>query len=419
MKAWALIRRIRSGLVSSTVLGGVLIGFGACCGLGRLAARHNHLTPFTRFTQWTSPETNYYPTANEMMSLVRTRMKPGQILVLIGGNSILRGAGQPAGRVWSEFLQTRLGPRYCVVNFAFDGSGITDAASVVAEALRNEFPRQIYLANAAPGQPPSPDGTGVYRFVFWDAFYKGLLIDDAVRAAAIADTNQNPDVRNPAGAAALHELQIREWMDHYGYFQDLWNEVTFRHANLVWGFYMPGVLDFLPPRRSYRDPEPDTTTYPRSVRYPPGNLATEMLNVRGCSQFAYMSFNAAGHPQMQKDAHGTWPIYTPFWDQFKTGIAGAMPDILKPRTLILLSRSSPYYLQLLTPDERERDDLTYAHAVEVWKASGYEAMDYGRDFTVDEYGDRTHLTWPGGARLAGLVSDKIREMARHLGYLPP
>ena len=96
-----------------------------------------------------------------------------------------------------------------------------------------------------------------------------------------------------------------------------------------------------------------------------------------------------------------------------------MPDALKKRTLILLSRSSPYYVRRLTPDEREREDLTYAHSVAVWEAGGYEAMDYGKDFTVEEYGDRTHVTWQGGAKLAVLVADNVRAMAQDLGYLQP
>jgi hypothetical protein len=340
------------------------------------------------------------------------------VLVVIGGNSVLRGVGQPAGRIWTEALQANLGPGYSVVNFAFNGSSITDGAAVVAEALRREFPRQIYVANASPAAAPSPDGSGVYRFLFWEAYYKGLLIDDPARAAAILETNQYPVIQNPPGEFGLRELKIREWLDHVCYFQDFWNRITYCDFNTVWGFYMPGTIDFLRPRGGYPDPEPDTAAYPMAVRFNPANLAGELAIVRGCSQYAYMSVDPAGRLQMRKDAAGRWPIYLPVWDQFAAGIKVAMPDALKKRTLILLSRNSPFYVSRLTPDERERDDLAYIHSVEMWKAGGYEAMDYGRDFTAEEYGDRTHVTWEGGAKLAPLVADKIRAMAVNLGYLP-
>ncbi len=419
MSVIPVLRRLSSAIATRTMLLGVAVGFGGLCWLGRITAGQSHLTHFVRFTEWTSPETNYYPTVGEMMATVRARMQPGQILVIVGGNSILRGAGQPAGQVWTQRLQTELGVGYGVFNFAFDGSGITDGGAVVAEALRREYPRQVYIANAAPGQPPAPDGTGVYRFMFWEAYYKGLLIADPARAAAIEASNENLPVRNPPGEPSLQELRTREWLDQFCYFQDLWNRVTYKDLNLVWGFYMRDGLQFLRARKRYADPEPDSTTFPLDKRYNPSNLAIELANVRGCSQFAYMSFSAAGNPQMRKDASGRWPLYRPFWDQFVAGIRTAMPDELKPRTLVLLSRSSPYYIRRLSADERERDDLTYRHGVEVWKAEGYDAMDYGSDFNDDDYGDRTHLTRLGGAKLARQVADKVRAMAGALHYTRP
>jgi hypothetical protein len=399
------------------VLVGALAGFGGMCVLGRIASRENHLNHFVRFTQWTSPETKYYPTIGEMMSVVRAQAKPEQILVIVGGNSVLRGVGQPVERIWTRALQQNLGPGYCVINFAFNGSGITDAASVAAEALRHEYPRQIYIANAAPAQPPAPDGTGLYRFVFWEAYYKGLLIDDPVRAAAIVKSNEADVIQNPEGETGLREMKIREWLDSFFYFQDFWNWFTYKQMNTVWGFYMPGTTDFLLPRKRYKDPEPDLSTFPMDARYLPGNLAVEMSIVRGFTQYVFMSLDQYGHPQKTKDASGKWQPYVPVWDYFNHSIRVAMPDELKKRTLILLSRSSPFYLKYLTPDEKERDELAYEQSMVMWKAAGFDAMDYGKNFTAEEYADRTHVTWQGGAKLAPLVADKVREMSQNLGYL--
>ena len=96
-----------------------------------------------------------------------------------------------------------------------------------------------------------------------------------------------------------------------------------------------------------------------------------------------------------------------------------MPEPLRKRTLILLSRTSPYYTRRLPPDEQERDNLAYERAALLWRESGYEAIDYGSDYTIDDFGDRTHLTWRGGEKLATAVAVKVKEMAAKLDYLSP
>jgi len=348
-----------------------------------------------------SPETKYYPTVNEMMAMVRARVKPGQILVIVGGNSVLRGVGQPPAQVWTKHLQENLGDGYCVINLAFNGSAITDGAAVVAEALRTEFPRQIYMANAAPAQPPMADGSNEYRFMFWDAWYKGLLVDDPARNVEIKKFHALFPY-----SEGMPELHAREWLDQWLYFQDLWNSVTFTKFNTVWGFYIPGLTPFLKPRKAFPDPEPDFLEMPMAARYKPDDLEAEMINVRGCSEYAFM-----------KDAAGKWQVYQPKWDEFDSINKATFPPELKKRSLILLSRNSPYYIRRLPPDEQERDDLAYLYAVKKWKESGCDSMDYGKDFTVDDYGDRTHLTWHGGIKLARLVADKVQAMSQGLGYL--
>jgi hypothetical protein len=38
---------------------------------------------------------------------------------------------------------------------------------------------------------------------------------------------------------------------------------------------------------------------------------------------------------------------------------------------------------------------------------------------MDDAGDRTHLTWHGGVKLANVVAAKVRAMSQQLGYLNP
>jgi len=360
---------------------------------------HHH---FVRFTRYTSNETKYYVTVNEMMAVVRTKMKPGQILVVVGGNSILRGVAQAPEQVWTQRLQENLGPGYCVVNFAFNASLITDGASVAAEALRDEFPRQIYIANAAPAQPPTPGGSNTYRWMYWDAYYKGLLIDDAPRAQAVAE-----NIVKPYFSDGIAELRRSAWLDGWCYFNDFWNRVAYRDFNTIWGTLTPGLTDFLRPRKRFADPDTDGALTPFEIRYPAATLEGELTNVRGCSIYAF-----------NKDAAGGWQPYAPVWDQFSAGIKDIFPPSLKKRTLILLSDNSPYYLRRLTEEERYRDKITYEMAVQKWKEGGYDSIEYGRDYTAEDFYDRTHLTHLGAEKLAKLVAGKVSAMSAELGYLP-
>ena len=402
----------RLPLAPRSILLGAFIGFAAFCLLGRQAARTDEHKNFVRLTRYTSPETLYYPTVNELMAIVRARTKPGQILVIVGGNSVLRGVGQPADKIWTKRLQAELGAGYRVFNFAFNGSVITDGAAVVAESLRKEYPKQIYMANAAPTQGANPEGSVVYRSVFWDAWAKGYLDQgDANRDAKIAATHANPASEHNKGYA---ELRLREWFDRWLYFQDFWNDVTLTKFSTVWGFYMPGPNRFIQARATFNDPEPDflnPAVIPFEARYRPDTLEQEMATVRG---YAVAGFEATKTPE------GKWRRYEPMWDQFRQEVNGSIPEALKKRTLILMSHSSPYYVNKLTPDEIERDGLAYTLAVKEWEKAGYSSMEYGKDFhATQDYGDRTHLTWKGGEKLAVLVAAKVRDMSKELGYLDP
>ncbi len=407
-----ILRVWRAGLSPGIVLLGALAGFVGMCLLGRVVARQDYHDNFTRFTPWMAPDTKYYPTVNEMISIVRHQVKPGQILVIVGGNSVLLGVGQPPAHVWTQSLQRSLGDRYCVINLAFRGAHPTNCGAVVAEALRDEFPRQIYIGNIAPGQLTSPQGSTLYRTTNMDALYKGMLIDDPVRDAEIRAFNADPAY---AGQEfAVPELRIREWLDSIFFFQDFWNFVAFTQANTVWGEYLPGAagfadpFQFLSPRNAYSDPEPDFLQMPLSSRFLASTIDIELKNVRDVSQFAF-----------RKGADGKWEPSAPMWDGFMKNIAGAFPQQLKKRTLILLGYNSPFYLSRLAADEQERNDLCFRQAAKAWEDGGYKALVYGRNYTLDDYGDRTHMTWHGGQKLARAVAVKVRDMAGELGYLRP
>lgn len=390
-----------ANLVPRMLFAGLLIGIAGMCLFGRWAAREHYHKEFTRTTPWMAPSTNYYPTALEFANIVRQGTKPGTVLVIVGGNSVFYGLGQPPGRVWTTYLQQELGSSYSVVNLALPGAAITDGGAVIAEILRDEYPQQIYLANVWACQPPEPGGSRGYRYIFWDAYYKRLLIDDPARTAAM-----NRAFALPGLGAGMEELRCRMLLDRLFYFQDAWNYLTYRKFGTVWGHFPLGEI-WGEPREARPDAEADFLTVPVSRRFAGDFDAADLSIIRNQSEPAF---------ERNKAGSAKWKASPEMWEKFRESINPLFPGALKKKTLIVVSRNCPYFIKKLSPDEQERDELAHLLTVQKWMEAGYEAMDYGSDFVIEDYGDRVHLTSLGGAKLAKLVATKVREMSRNLGY---
>lgn len=385
---------------------GLLLGFVAglviCAGLGRSLSSRDYHRDFVRFHMRISPEAHYYPTMDEMRAIVRARCRPDQVLVIVGGNSIFFGVGQPLGKLWTEELQRQLGPGYCVVNFALRGSLCTDGGALVAESLREEFPRQIYVANTSPFAEPAPFGMEPYRYLFREALARGLLMPFEPRLKEWQDYAR--------GAYSFGERVERgsaDQLDRALRYRDLWNWVGYN-----WLFTIPNpVTPQLPqatwPRSRFLDEENDFDAVPPSQRFPLAVRDAEMAIVRAFSGV-----------HTERDAQGNWIVREISRQSFLRVARLAFPDPLKRRTLIVISRNSPNYLAQLTADELKRDEVAYAGAIAAWKEAGYNATDYGPGFVLEDFGDRTHLASKGGAKLAKWLAPQIRDMSDKLGYQP-
>jgi hypothetical protein len=103
-------------------------------------------------------------------------------------------------------------------------------------------------------------------------------------------------------------------------------------------------------------------------------------------------------------------------EQLRYHFHEAFPDKLRPRTLFLVGRDSPFYRLALSPEELARDELGVRDTVELMREFGYPVVDYGSDFTDLDYADRTHLSPPGGEKLARKVAAEIATLTEKLGY---
>jgi hypothetical protein len=380
---------------------GLVLGLMVMSWLGRRAGQSDYHPNFTRFFPAISPEASYYPTVDEMAAIVRARCRPDQILVIVGGNSVLQGVWQPADVMWTRKLQAQLGDHYSVINFALRGAAPADGGAVVAEVLRNEFPRQIYLANEKPATSFNALGNKTYRFLFWQAYFSGRLLDDADR---------NGQVRREL--LALHGwtetpgIVGAELLDRGLRFHDFWNRMAMETLNTVPSLYAPAPPALFSPRKLFTDEEPDGTNLTEERRYLPSVREVEMEILRASSGIAY-----------QQDADGTWRMNAKARAAVTRDCGAAIPASLHARTLMLVGRDSTFFRRQLKPDEAARDEQGIRDAVELFRSLGYASIDYGRDFTEVDYSDRTHLAPSGGEKLADGVAKEIQSMASRLGYL--
>lgn len=379
---------------------GLAVGLVGCSLLARWVSARGYHDTFTRFHVRLSPEAHYYPTIEEMRGIVRARCRPDQILVIVGGNSIFHGVGQPVGKIWTEELQRLLGPRYCVINFAFRGALCTDGGAYVAESLRREFPRQIYVANTSPFSVPEAYGVEPYRYLFWEARARGLLESFPEREQRVAEF-----FARDFSVGDRFELWGRFGLDRVLRYHDLWNWVGFRYFFTIPNPLTPARPQATWAREKFKDEEVDFETIPIHERFKAESRDAEMAIVRGFSE-----------THVTRTYRGGWAIRWKSRLEFEAAARAAFPDDLKRRTLIMLSRNSPIYLNQLTREERTREEFVYRESTAAWRSFGYRALDYGADYAPADFGDRTHLTASGGRKLAKKVAEEVVTLATDLGY---
>lgn len=366
---------------------GIAVGFLGAVVLGHRAAAHAKPEGFKRFYWSISPESYYYPTYASMEKLALERWTPGKVLVIVGGNSILNGAGQPVEQLWSDRLQQLLGPGYVVVNLSFRGAYPTEGAALVAEALQRQGIPLIYIANTSPDACGLPVGS-IYEYVYWEAAAAGKLTPYAPRDAAIAY------FESPASRERSGELHRAAWFNRWLHFQDLWTDIGYRQVFTVWSAV--GRKSPWAPRIKSLDSEPPVP--PLALRFY-HNTAREMEIARATTQHL-----------ISRDASGVWQKNPAVWGTLDMVIEAAVVPALRPHTLMILSLDCPYYRDQLTPEELDRDETAYQMGLAVWPQHGIRSLLAGVGYTAEDYADRRHMSASGGAKLAEQVAAEVLKM---------
>lgn len=389
------------------LLAGAVLAFVACCVLGRVLSRLNQYKYFTRFHFALDPRSQFYPTASQVLALARARFQPNKVAVIVGGNSVLNGIGQLPGRLWTRELQNLLGDGYTVLNLGMPAAHPYEFGEVVAEMLATDQKKLIYVTDVGISMClGDPDGY-LYRYFYWDAYFKGLLPSAPEREACLAA--QEAD-RQAKGNDGIRELIQGRRLDSLLFFQDLWTTCGLKSFSTIWGPVLGGYAttprqDILDWGEQWRPPE---------KRYPPAEDAPNLQLVRGYlgglgGQVFSMPLPPGARPKGLSVTAAASPLAQTFRDCF--------PEPFRSRSVVLVLSESPYYVDRLENAVKGDYRWRLERAAEVLEGAGFAALAVGNDFTADDFSDRLHLSDEGGRKLAHKVAPKVRALAARLGYL--
>jgi hypothetical protein len=353
---------------------------------------------FERFHRYVNPQTCFYPTASQVRATARAALHPDRIAVIVGGNSVLNGAGQGLP-LWTVRLQELLGPEYQVINLAMCGAAPGEVGGVTAEMLLGEYPRLILITNmwaGASGSPSEPDGS-LHRYFFWDAYYKGLLLHPAGREERLREVAQKK-----ASDDGYNELKRGLHLDAFLSYRDLWTGAAYYSFSTVWHPLLEGT--FTQARVRY---EPVDTKPNAAEPVPNDPAAVEAVRdlLRHSPDFVLPGRD--GGPGRVNPAYAR---------SITRDLQLCFPDELRRRTLLVIAHFNPYRVQQLTEEEQRRYYDLFPATIAVAEASGLSAVEIGRGYTTADYFDWLHFTRSGGQKLAEDLAPKVRELARGLGY---
>jgi hypothetical protein len=374
-----------SFLPAAPFFAGVVAGFVACCILGRVAASHFVFADFERFFKPIQPQTFFYPTASELLSHVRHTVPKDKTLVLVGGASYFRGYGQNRDDLWTLDLQRRLGPGHAVVNFAIDAAAPTDFAGAMYQVLWNRYPKVDYVANIGPTEAPTPDGGPAYRYVFWDAYYKGLL--PAVVSASPAVRKTKADEMKTSDGEELH---LGKWLDAWTYSCDLWTYVGYHWLFTVWSWDGTKETPFKA-RKDYH--EAYETQFLRVQR--------EFRDLKDYDENSENSARLSAHhilsPAEWADTRRRWNLM--------------FPPALRARCFLVLVRGNPYFMRILTAAEHQSLEDKMRTGAEIMEELGYSPIQFPTsEFTQDDFLDGGHFVASGGRKVARGVEAAIQQV---------
>lgn len=365
---------------------GIVIGVLICAGAGRIASSHGSFRNFSRFFILIQPQDSFFPTLSQLVATAKSLATPDKTLVLVGSSSIFRGTGQNPNDLWTIDLQKRLGNEFVVLNYAIDQANITSFAGAVFRALRDLYPKILFVSLADIRGAAPIDGDPPYQYLFWDGYYKGLLHLNADEETAAART-RSAEIPTADGI----EIHVGSWLDSLFYFKDLWSYIGYNYFFTIWNVHTTETP--LAPRASYVDAT-DPNMKDIQVRQA-ADLATINLVVERMA-------GLIGTIRIERDSS---------WQNLRRTYTTAFSDEWRPRILLVMLRINPDYLRRMSETEQKTYDSITIEQGSTLRSLGYRTIDVGADWAADDFMDIGHLSARGGSKLSEAVALEVKALS--------
>ena len=381
---------------------GILVGFITCCFLGYIGSEKFLFQDFKRFFWPIEPQTLYYPTASELLMTARHEVSKDKILVLLGGSSIFRGAGQDPNELWSDELQRILGDRYKVLNYATDGASFSSFGGVVYRMLRKEYSKIIFVIATFPFNSQGQiDGLDPYSYLFWDAYYKKLFIPENKEGVVIKQVRKE-QMKTYAGM----EQHIVSFLDSFFYFRDLWNWVGYHLLFTVWSDF-----EFQKPflSRQHFEDEPISPEY-RKVLAAANNDDEHLQNAL---KFLHDMVGNVIQDVLDKNPHVKEAVKMGGTQGYDT----VFPSEDRSKILCVQTAYNSRFLSATNHNIQAGYRAFFKQSHTMLQSLGYNALDVGFGFPEEDYIDLSHFSGSGGKKMAVMVAKKIKSMSVLNGYI--
>jgi hypothetical protein len=371
-----------------------ILSFIFCCILGYVVNSTARLNHFVRFFSYISPAVDYYPTSGELLATAKHDVDKNKILVLIGGSSIFRGDGQNSDDLWSSKLQKILGDQYKVLNYASNGAGFASFGGVAYRILKEHYPKIIFVATCSYADDNSIEGNYIYKYLFWDAYYKKLFHPNITEQQQI-DNLKKQEMASQEGV----EFHLMSYLDSIFYFKNLWNWVTYRFGYTIWSNLTRD--DSFKARRKFID-----------IKYDNLALANEIGRKRFPDEVKMISNDA----HLQANIDLTTNQYKPtkakkLYQQYN--------DLFTPeyrsKILCFFPTYNPRLLSALSVNDQKAYKILIKETASIVKLLGYNVM-HNKNMIPDDYVDLMHYLASGGDKLAKQMVPEITIIAKKNHY---
>lgn len=372
--------------------------------MGRIVSTKTEIKSFSRLGGGLQTRAgSFQVTSSQVQSFINKTCDKNQILVVIGGSSVVFGSGMPIRYLWTKSLQNHLGSKFCVVNMASPAGPFVGYGSVAFEMSLGKFKDVLFISEASALPYFPADGFLWYKYFFWDAYYKNKLSNNYstnYTSSQINDVVRENYETDPTNREKFEQMRLGMWLDSYLYFADLWGYIHFNKISTV---YDPLIVPYnWGPLNKFADLdyEIDVEKIKSLNHYP--KINSEAFN----SEFDIVKSNSYKYYQKQDNE---WTLNEKDLQKASKNLSKYPLTNLANKILIVSITESPYYLDHLTAEEIKRYKNIRVEELKVWRENGYHTFSE-TNLKAEDYGDRPHLNTLGGNKLALDIAVQVKNI---------